>query len=108
MKIKVLNSVGVIKEMMWLAWCACNSPLGLDKSMRTKEEIWSMVELGEKRADADYILGRMMKLRLQWDNNSIIYPDNPPRSDYQAWCHKYPTYERLIKEAQFNLENELV
>ena len=45
---------------------------------------------------ADYVFGRMMKLRVEYGPESITFPDHHPSRDYQAWAVDYPTYDALF------------
>ena len=53
----------------------------------------------EGEAYGDYVFGRMMKLNIQLDTESLEFSDSAPRLDYQSWCGKYPTYEVLYDSA---------
>ena len=45
----------------------------------------------------DYVQGRMVKLMIKRvKDNEWECVGSSPRSDYQSWCHKYPTYEALV------------
>lgn len=123
MKILVKNPQEVVKEALWLAWKA-GHVMGMGVLQMnpgaTKEDVWNhetMSPLGSDiviggtgpgRLRADYVFGKMMKLTIEWDSEGVTVPDSVPRSDYQSWSYKYPTYERLIKEAVNNLENQPV
>jgi|CXWL01.1.fsa_nt_gi hypothetical protein len=46
----------------------------------------------------DYYQGRMTKLYLDHvEGNTWKLPDGNPRSDYQSWNWKYPTYQALVE-----------
>lgn len=80
----------------------------------TEEEFWSALR-GDVNAKAevflnidpmpeanptgkvycDYVMGRMMKLSIAWDDSGVILDNGQPRSDSQSWCRKYPTYADL-------------
>lgn len=54
---------------------------------------------GSVNVSADYVFGRMMKLRFKAGDNWVELPDHEPRHDYQSWCGKYPTYAALFDAA---------
>ena len=112
MRIEVSNSEAVVKEVFWLAWLACGGPTGMgihqDPGLATKKQVWDQTLNGRDYAHtdnkpgkvlADYVFGRMMKLRLEWDSTSVTFSDGKPHPDYQAWCRKYPTYQSLVEAA---------
>jgi len=103
----------VLKEALWLAWNAAGGTAGMgflqDNSGATKEDVWknatgvgdyAMPTSRAGRLNADYVFGRMLKLSLDYDDVHIDVPEYPPRSDYQAWCREYPTYEALVDAAE--------
>lgn len=105
----------VVEEALWLAWQACGGPSGMgilrDRPSATKQDVLNNVTVkedypgypGSSGIDADYVFGRMIKLRCDIAEDGILYPDSPPRFDYQAWCKVYPTYESLFSAALTNL-----
>ena len=118
MRIEVKDPEAVAKEALWLAWQACGGPTGMgvvkDNPSADKEQVWQAVRGDEDRSDivfrdfmnrpgdrlyADYVFGRMMKLGIEWNADSITVDDAEPRRDYQSWCVKYPTYADLIAAA---------
>lgn len=126
MKIQVNNPEAVVKEMFWLAWTACGGPVGMgvlqDRPGITKEDVWVNVNTGKYGGDypsgegiitpnanrpgrvtGDYVFGRMMKLRVEWDTESITVSDCNPHPDYQSWCRIYPTYQALVAAAVQNV-----
>jgi hypothetical protein len=53
-------------------------------------------------AGLDYVQGRMVKLWINRDRAEPgvwTCPDTEPRSDYQSWRHKYPTWQALLAAA---------
>jgi hypothetical protein len=107
----------ILKEALWLAWNAAGGPAGMgvfqDNPGTTKEDVWNnavgpgdypVATSRDGYLNADYVFGRMMKLRLDYGDTHIEVPDWEPRSDYQAWCTKYPTFESLINAAEKNLD----
>lgn len=123
-KARVLD---VVKRTMYLAWRACGGPLGMGAFQdrgpgMSEEKVWEqayrcadypggreMHHLKDNEAAADYVFGRMMKLNISWDaDGTITVTDSPPRSDYQAWCRKYKTYEDLVNTAIKSLSFEVV
>ena len=117
MKKQHIDPEAVVKEMFWLAWQACGGPLGMgmfqDNPAADKESVWKNVydagdyPGGKKMAGfrrnggayGDYVFGRMMKLYIELDAESLEFSDNAPRIDFQSWCGKYPTYEALYDAA---------
>jgi len=56
---------------------------------------------------ADYVYGRMMKLRIYsheygWIVNPGLNSEDDPRIDYQSWAEKYPTWPDLFKSADID------
>lgn len=112
---------GVVKEALWLAWNACINPgppssMGWfkDRPQATKDEVFGNATtrgdypagtgMQEGMLVADYVFGRMMKLYLTIEGNSIRVSDSPPTPDYQAWCTTYPTYAALFDAAEAAFE----
>jgi hypothetical protein len=64
------------------------------------------------RLYADYVFGRMMKCAVRVREDSVEFPDDPIRGDYQGWAStyaltvSYPSYEALAKAAISDLEDE--
>lgn len=50
--------------------------------------------------DIDYFAGRMTKLTIRRKGTVSWEVHGDPRSDYQSWCSKYPTYQALIDAAR--------
>jgi hypothetical protein len=113
-RIEVKDGEAVAKEALWLAWLACGGPLGMgvfrDKPDAGREDVWkNAIEAGDYPAKlhddksgtlyADYVFGRMMKLRLGWGPGWVSFDDRPPQIDYQGWVGAYPTNESLIRAA---------
>ncbi len=111
----------IAKRMFWLAWQACGGPIGMgalqDRQGVTEDDVWvNVMSAGDypgshtPRKDlnpyGDYVFGRMMKLGLAIDGNKIILPKQTPQQDYQAWCGKYPTYQKLHEAAVSDLKEE--
>jgi hypothetical protein len=98
------QALNVAKEAMFLAWQACGGP------KQDRETVWDHAynerdysggrREGSKHVNADYVMGRMMKLRFKIDGDSIDIPDHEPRRDYQAWCGQYQTYAALFDAAE--------
>lgn len=59
------------------------------------------------RLHADYVFGRMMKLSITINNNTIQYSDDKPNSGYQSWAYTYKSYDKLFKTAmkELNIKN---
>ncbi len=111
----------VVKEAFWLAWQACGKTAGMgflqDRPCATKEDVWSNVynqadyAMSTNRPGevyGDYVFGRMMKLGIQYNHDTIVVRDSVPRLDYQAWCRYYATYDTLITTAAENVGADLV
>lgn len=123
MKFKCKNPQETVKEAMWLAWQACGGTSGWgcfqDRDGVTRDDVWNNIHDGshggdyptatghprkpDGKASADYVFGRMMKLRLSYDAKGIEFPDSQPTSDYQRWFIKYRTYEDLLNAAAKNV-----
>jgi len=114
MRIEVEDPKAVVEEAFWLAWQACGGTTGMgflrDRGpSTTKEQVIANVSNagdyfgGIPQEDGtmygDYVFGRMMKLRLKFDESGVVFSDEMPRWDYQAWCGKYKTYEALVRAA---------
>lgn len=91
------EALEVAKEAMWLAYQA-SGVVGMGvfqaRDSVTKEQL-----IGDYGLDADYAYGRMMKTYLTVKDNTLSCNDTP-RSDYQSWARKYPTYAALIDAAE--------
>ncbi len=108
------NTVCVVKKALFLAWKACGGPLGMgilqDKPNATEDDVFKNVlgnedypiksSLPENEIRADYVFGRMMKIRISFDNDNIYYPDISLSSAYQSWSKSYNSYEELFKTAE--------
>lgn len=106
------EALAVAKEAIWLAWQAVGAPGGMgwlqNNPSASKEDVWaqayhqrdySMRNGPPERVHADYVFGRMMKLSFTLRDDTLGISDSECRSDYQAWCHKYPTYAALFDAA---------
>lgn len=107
------EALNVAKEAIWLAWNACGGPAGMgflqNKPNAEKEKVWEQAynqgdyalrHGGPERVSADYVFGRMMKLRFKLDGDTIDHDDYEPRRDYQAWCGTYKTFSALFDAAE--------
>jgi hypothetical protein len=114
--IKCENPELVVKKAFYLAWVACGGPVGMGFLQNNPgadiDSVWNNVQSAgdypggaslhrqEKgSAYGDYVFGRMMKLGLNWNEDSVTFTDAQPRPDYQAWCRKYKTYKDLVEAA---------
>lgn len=96
----------VAQEAFWLAYQA-SVPVGLgflhERGGEPREAvlngIFSQPQYGTG-VHADYVYGRMVKLSIHLEGNTITVGDDAPRSDYQSWCRTYPTNEALIRAAE--------
>lgn len=105
----------VAKRMCFLAYEACGGPVGMGflqaRGDATEADVWqNIVNMGDYpgaslprngKLNADYVFGRMMKLRFSYDQDSVTVPDITPDRAYQRWSRKweYPTYEALVEDA---------
>ena len=110
----------VAKEAIWLAWLACGGPSGMgfiqNKPDADKEAVWkqafecldySGMDGGHwERINADYVFGRMMKLRFSVKGHVIDVPEHEPHPAYQGWCHRYKTYAKLFDSAETAMRKE--
>jgi len=116
MKVQVPESMKaeeVVKRMFWLAWQACGGPLGTgvlqDNPGANEDTIWEQVltqgdypgrsHLKKGEVYGDYVFGRMIKLMVRYTDTEIELDGHEPRSDYQAWCVKFPSYKLLFDAA---------
>lgn len=113
------ESLAIVKRAFYLAWKAIGGPSSImgclqDRGEVSEDEVWRSVltagnypgrNMWERPGEAygDYVFGRMMKLSIKYDASSVAVPDSEPRRDYQAWCHRYPTYLSLIEAAASDL-----
>ena len=118
MKTKVKDPEAVVKEMFWLAWQACGGPFGMgvlqNKPAATKDDVWNNVATSgdyvggphtrPNEVYGDYVFGRMVKLSLTFDTDTIAWNDRKLDPEYQAWCIKYPTYQALFDAATNSLD----
>lgn len=125
MVIETKAPMELFKEALWLAWQACGGPVGLgflqDHPQATKEEVLAAVVTardyggsphlqpqpssdGGVYVNADYVFGRMMKLRVTIMVDSIKIDAGEPTPAYQAWTTTYPTYEALFTAAAKKLK----
>lgn len=109
----------VAKRALFLAYNAGRAAgMGLlhERAGATEDRVWSACMGAEdyqgspymrgdyRRMRADYVLGRMLKMSFEFDEQSISFPDHiTPRSDYQSWAGTFPTYEELIAAAMNSL-----
>lgn len=100
----------ILKEVIWLAWqadCDCCETTPTP----TKEMVWKKVynrediERRDLNIDADYVFGRMLKLRIDRPNKTtLVVPDSTPHRDYQPWSFRYSTYDALLDAAELIIE----
>ena len=104
----------VLTEAVWLAWQAAGGAGWLqDKPSATREQVFIRAFnegdyvarfSKEKNLHADYVFGRMLKLRVTRPTATILqFSSDEPRMDYQSWCHKYGTYAALFDAAEANV-----
>lgn len=103
----------IAKRMFWLAWNAAGRTFGAgflrDRPEATEDQVWVNVQTAADypgpghskpgKAYGDYVFGRMVKLLVDYTDDSIGVHDDEPQADYQAWCCKYSTYKALAQAA---------
>ncbi len=109
------EALNVAKTVIYLAWQACGGPSGYgvlqDQGDQERDKVWDQafnmkdysgrMGLAPGYVNADYVFGRMMKLRFTLDGNKITgISDSTPRGDYQGWCYVYKTYDALFDAAE--------
>jgi hypothetical protein len=108
------EALAVAKEALWLAWQAAGGPSGMgflqDNPAADKEAVWDRAYnkgdyfgrhgMDDCAVNADYVFGRMLKLRFEIHGAVLEIPDDIPRRDYQGWCGKYKTYQALFEAAE--------
>lgn len=112
---EIPDSLGsaVAKEMVWLAWKACGEPIGMgwlqNRPNASKEEVWTAVvdqsdypvrrPLADNEVYADYVFGRMMKLRFKYSADAIEFDEEKCDLDYHSWALMYPDVKSLVEAA---------
>lgn len=120
-----VKTVDVVKRAMFLAYEACGGPLGMGvfqaRNGVTEDDVWKNVTTNgdyagnfapkvceeHGAAKGDYVFGRMMKLSCNWEGSDLTYSKNNPTLDYQGWCHKYKTYDKLFSTALEQVTSEV-
>jgi len=117
---KVKDGEAVAKRAFYKAWKACGSTSGAgflqDKPGATEDDVWNNIV---RQADypfmrpqddgvvmADYVFGRMMKLRIEYNKDSVKVKDEKADVEYQRWAIDYHTYSDLIEAAIKELNND--
>jgi hypothetical protein len=110
--------ITVAKRMVYLAWqkSRCEG-MGIfqDRGPQNEDAVWKQaydrgdypcgrINMEDGSCNADYVFGRMMKLYLQFTDNTVEFNDGAARSDYQSWAYKYPTFEVLFDAAMESLK----
>lgn len=117
MKFQTKDPEAVARRMMFLAYNAASvTGMGVFRARQgaTEDEVWANVigrgDYGGAgpvakpgRCLADYVYGRMMKLRLEWDAGGVTCPDGDLNYEYQSWAGAYPTYQALFDAAVSDL-----
>jgi hypothetical protein len=117
-KYKITGACGetLAKRALWLAWQACGGPLGMgflqDRPEATEDEVWDATRNAYDYsgfagkcskpgvANPDYVFGRMMKMYLEFTEDTVSHRDGELRPAYQAWCSPtFPTYAALLTAA---------
>ena len=117
---EVENPKTLVKRIVYLAWQASTvGGMGFLQDRgpeQSEDDVWehaydnkdyALSYNQEGRIYCDYVMGRMMKLNVEWDKDHVTLPDTQPRCDYQSWCLKYPTYADLLNQAQQSLMTEV-
>ena len=106
------EALAVAKEAMWLAWTAAGGPAGMGMFRHNpdanKEAVWGRQGLEPSYVNADYVFGRMLKLRFHIRGDTLDIPDDQPCFDYQGWCGKYLTYAALFDAAEKVVKHQKV
>ena len=111
------NPTELAKEIFWLAWQS-SSVFGMgwfqDNANATKEDVWNntinegdyfcKIPKNNHVLSADYVFGRMMKLRIKIEIDGVQILNTELSRDYQSWCVAYPTIQSLVDAALKNLE----
>lgn len=112
-------SLKQIKKVCVLA-CEASVPVGKGHAHYNPDQVFKEDDFDFKFSNMqasvhlDYVGGRMVKLALfaknAWSNDEeeIIWrvTDSAPKSDYQSWVRKYPTYRALLEASGINLPDE--
>ena len=117
-RIKVVDGEMLAKRILYLAWEASGSPSGLgwlrDKPEATEDEIFENVcnsgdypgtsksaktKNGITQLDADYVFGRMIKLRLYYSKDFVEFRNFDAEPDYNSWYYSYKTVDELALAA---------
>lgn len=101
------------KRILFLAYQAssvCGMGLFQRKDSVTEEQVWGpapdyCLDFNTRPGSkyCDYCFGRMMKVGVNFTNDSVTMGDYKPEFDYQSWAFTYPTVESLVKAAQESL-----
>jgi len=113
---KTDNPQQLAKRMLFLAYEASGEPLGMGvfqaRDGVTEENVWENCNTSgdypghytpEGMVRGDYVFGRMMKIRIVFDEKGLQLSENKLQWDYQAWSTKYKSYEALAKAAEASL-----
>ena len=76
----------------------------LDNVMRKGDYPAYVSRMDSDELHADYVFGRMMKLRINVVGETVSVSDDKPRSGYQSWSVNYKSYKALIKAAMKELK----
>lgn len=112
----------VARRMFFLAYQACGGEFmyGCFRARENpvEEEVWQNVLTSGDYPGApkcrpgnlygDYVFGRMLKLKVQYDRDSVTVRDDTPDRSYQGWSRKsgYPSYAALVEAAIKSLGEE--
>ncbi len=117
--VEKLSPEAVVKRAFFLAYNACGGALGMGvlqaRSDATEDQVWDNIQNSGDypgnakdskpgKAEGDYVFGRMMKLRIEYDEKEIRIPESKPCPDYQDWCKSYESYEELVFAAIKSLD----
>lgn len=106
-----MTNEAIVSRMFWLAYQAA-SVIGMGRFQVTDDATEKSVAPTPYIAPdgkslicyADYTFGRMMKMYITFDRDTINISTNKLQPDYQSWCHRYETYEALKQAAIKSLE----
>jgi hypothetical protein len=66
-------------------------------------KLQSIPDMSNCHLYADYVYGRMMKLKMTIVNNTIQFYDDKPKIGFQSWATTYKSYNKLFKLAMKEL-----
>jgi len=108
----------LIKRIFWLAYNA-SEVYGMGHLQKvdnaTEDAVWDNIKCsgdypinrnGPGEWTADYVFGKMMKLRVEYDdNNEIFVAPGKPNLSYNSWGIKYKSADELVEAAKRSLHS---